>query len=375
MSQILPILCLVIVIQILKIIIKTNIIDKKLVDYNCEYIVLTIAFFATFFRKEIDEHLLITISIICVIYEIFSVIYAYYNYIKKEKLNNLSIKNIVDSSNIGILVLRNNKKVLTNSAMNKILERINIKDNYIKNINKKSIEKIGEDYILKVDENFYLFNINQNEIIAFDVTEEYELQCELNKQNEKIMQNNKELIDSIENIEKYEKEKNLLELKNKYHDLLGQNLSILQQYLNRPNIAKDNLEEIKYMIKEMFIDIKEIKSSKDKLNELIEIHNKSGTKILLEGKLPQNEEKAIAFFEIIREAVTNAIRHANSTEVYIKIKDDTEHIKMTIRNNGKKPKAEIIENEGIKGMRRKIAQIGGKIEIITKPEFLINIEI
>ena len=375
MSLALLILCLVIVIQILKIIIKTNIIDKKLVDYNCEYIVLTIAFFATFFRKEIDEHLLITLSIICVIYEIFSVIYAYYNYIKKEKLNNLSIKNIVDSSNIGILVLRNNKKVLTNSAMNEILERINIKDNYIKNINKKSIEKIGEDYILKVDENFYLFNINQNEIIAFDVTKEYELQCELNKQNEKIMQNNKELIDSIENIEKYEKEKNLLELKNKYHDLLGQNLSILQQYLNRPNIAKDNLEEIKYMIKEMFIDIKEIKSSKDRLNELIEIHNKSGTKILLEGKLPQNEEKAIAFFEIIREAVTNAIMHANSTEVYIKIKDDTEHTKMTIRNNGKKPKVEIIENEGIKGMRRKIAQIGGKIEIITKPEFLINIEI
>ena len=375
MSQILPILCLVIVIQILKIIIKTNIIDKKLVDYNCEYIVLTIAFFATFFRKEIDEHLLITLSIICVIYEIFSVIYAYYNYIKKEKLNNLSIKNIVDSSNIGILVLKKNKKVLTNSVMNKILERINIKDDYIKNINKKNIEKIGEDYILKVDENFYLFNINQNEIIAFDVTEEYELQYELNKQNEKIMQNNKELIDSIENIEKYEKEKNLLELKNKYHDLLGQNLSILQQYLNRPNIAKDNLEEIKYMIKEMFIDIKEIKSSKDRLNELIEIHNKSGTKILLEGKLPQNEEKAIAFFEIIREAVTNAIRHANSTEVYIKIKDDTEHTKMTIRNNGKKPKVEIIENEGIKGMRRKIAQIGGKIEIITKPEFLINIEI
>ena len=375
MSLALLILCLVIVIQILKIIIKTNIIDKKLIDYNCEYIVLTIAFFATFFRKEIDEHLLITISIICVIYEIFSVIYAYYNYIKKEKLNNLSIKNIVDSSNIGILVLRNNKKVLTNSAMNKILERINIKDDYIKNINKKNIEKIGEDYILKVDENFYLFNINQNEIITFDVTEEYELQCELNKQNEKIMQNNKELIDSIENIEKYEKEKNLLELKNKYHDLLGQNLSILQQYLNRPNIAKDNLEEIKYMIKEMFIDIKEIKSSKDRLNELIEIHNKSGTKILLEGKLPQNEEKAIAFFEIIREAVTNAIRHANSTEVYIKIKGDTEHTKMTIRNNGKKPKAEIVENEGIKGMRRKIAQIGGKIEIITKPEFLINIEI
>ena len=84
MSLALLILCLVIMIQILKIIIKTNIIDKKLIDYNCEYIVLTIAFFATFFRKEIDEHLLITLSIICVIYEIFSVIYAYSTYKKRK---------------------------------------------------------------------------------------------------------------------------------------------------------------------------------------------------------------------------------------------------------------------------------------------------
>ena len=55
---------------------------------------------------------------------------------------------------------------------------------------------------------------------------------ELDEQNEKIKLNNKELVSSIENIEKLEKEKNLLKIKNKYHDLLGQNLSVLQQYLN-----------------------------------------------------------------------------------------------------------------------------------------------
>lgn len=53
MSLALLILCLVIVIQILKIIIKTNIIDKKLIDYNCEYIVLTIAFLQHFLEKKL----------------------------------------------------------------------------------------------------------------------------------------------------------------------------------------------------------------------------------------------------------------------------------------------------------------------------------
>ena len=64
-------------------------------------------------------------------------------------------------------------------------------------------------------------------------------------------------IESIENIEKLEKEKNLLKIKNKYHDLLGKNLSVLQQYLNREEIKQENFDEIKFMIEKMFIDIED----------------------------------------------------------------------------------------------------------------------
>ena len=373
MSVALLILCLVIVAQVLKIIIKTSVIDKNLIDYVCEYLVLALAFVGVFFRKDIQEDILRMLSCFCVIYEVLSGIYTYYRYFKKEKLNNFSIKNLVDSSDIGILVLKGKKKILTNSTMSNILNEVCIKDNYIKNIIKNSIEQMSGNYILKADEKFYLFCISKNEIIAFDVTEEYKLQNELNKQNEKIMQNNKELIDTIENIEKYEKEKNLLELKNKYHDLLGQNLSILQQYLNRSDISKENFEEIKYMIKEMFIDIEDTKKASKKLEELIKIHEKNGMKIIVNGNLPEDNKKAKVFFEIIREAITNAIKHASSTEVYVKIENTSDNIKMTITNNGKKPKVEIVEGEGIKGMRRKVAILGGSIEILTIPEFSINI--
>ena len=113
-----------------------------------------------------------------------------------------------------------------------ILNKLNIRTNYISNIIKQSEEQMEGNYVVKVEEKYYLFIINQNEVIAFDITEEYCLKKELDEQNEKIKLNNTELVTSIENIEKLEKEKNLLKIKNKYHDLLGQNLSVLQQYLN-----------------------------------------------------------------------------------------------------------------------------------------------
>ena len=134
MSLALLILCLVIVAQVLKIIIKTSVIDKNLIDYVCEYLVLALAFVGVFFRKDIQEDILRMLSCFCVIYELLSGIYTYYRYFKKEKLNNFSIKNLVDSSDIGILVLKGKKKILTNSTMSNILNEVCIKDKYIKNI-------------------------------------------------------------------------------------------------------------------------------------------------------------------------------------------------------------------------------------------------
>ncbi len=84
---------------------------------------------------------------------------------------------------------------------------------------------------------------------------------------------------------------------------------------------------------------------------------------------------AKVFFEIIREATTNAIRHANSSKIYIKINETLEETNMTITNDGKKPNEFITENQGIKDMRRKVNSIGGIFYISTVPEFSVNVQI
>ena len=372
---IIGILCILLVCQILKTILKTSIINKNKIDYVLEYIVSIIIFVTMFMQEYILRNKLLVIVVLGIIYEIISLIYMYFRYYKKETITDFSIKKVTDECEVGILVLKGKKVKLINNKMYEILNKLNIKKDYVTNIIKQSIDQLDKNYCVKVEDKYYVFVVNDNEIITFDITKEYELHQKLNDQNRKIKENNKQILLSIDNIEELEREKNLLKLKNKYHDILGQNLSILQQYLNRKNISQENFEEIKFMIQKMFIDIEDTEDTNTNLENLIKIHKKNGTDIVINGKIPQNKEVAKVFFEIIREATTNAIRHAGSSKVFVNIKETLEETYMIITNNGKKSNEFITENQGIKDMRRKIEKLGGMFYISTLPEFSVNISI
>ena len=372
---IIEILCVLLVCQILKIILKTSIINKNITDYALEYIVSITILIALFMQESISRNSLFIIALLGIIYEIISIIYMYFRYYKKETITDFSIKKVIDECEFGILVLKGKKAKLINNKMYEILDKLNIKKDYITNIIKQSIDQLDKNYCVKVEDKYYVFVINNNEIITFDITEVYKLHQKLNEQNKKLKENNKKILLSIDNIEELEKEKNLLKLKNKYHDILGQNLSILQQYLNRKNISQENFEEIKFMIQKMFIDIEDTDDTNTNLENLIKIHKKNGTDIIIDGKLPQNKKVAKVFFEIIREATTNAIRHAGSSKVFVNIKETLEETYMIITNDGRKSNEFITENQGIKDMRRKVEKLGGMFYISTVPEFSVNISI
>ena len=375
MVAIIGILCLLLVCQILKIILKKGIINKNITDYALEYIVFITILIALFMQESISRKSLLIIALLGIIYEIISITYMYFRYYKKETITDFSIKKVIDECEFGILVLKGKGIKLINNKMYEILDKLNIKKDYVTNIIRQSIDQLDKNYCVKVEDKYYVFVINNNEIITFDITEVYELHQKLNEQNKKLKENNKKILLSIDNIEELEKEKNLLKLKNKYHDILGQNLSILQQYLNRENISQENFEEIKFMIQKMFIDIEDTDDTNTNLENLIKIHKKNGTDIIIDGKLPQNKEVAKVFFEIIREATTNAIRHAGSLKVFVNIKETLEETYMIITNDGRKPNEFITENQGIKDMRRKVKKLGGMFYISTVPEFSINISI
>ena len=310
------------------------------------------------------------ISIVLSIYIFISFIYE--KVFKNEYVSMLSVKNGIDLSDTGIMFLDDNGDiVLMNNLMSDILKELNIKKDYIDNLIKKCTENVDNDYILKCNNRVYLLKIfYDKEVSLIDITKLYKLQEQAKLQNKNIKANNEKLLDTINNIEKIEKTKNLLKIKNEYHDIIGHRLALLTKYLEQDN--KD-AKSILFLVDRIYEDFDSKLSSDEKLKNLVKIYQVIGINIIVKGKLPIDEKIANIFFEIIREAVTNAIIHADSKNIKVIIAQYLDRIEMIITNDGKKPSSIIYENDGIKGMRRKLSFINGSLNISTENYFVLKI--
>ena len=109
----------------------------------------------------------------------------------KTRMSNKSIKEAIDLSKDGILVLNNQEdKIIVNETMQELLEKLNINSSYFSNIENIALKKINTDYLVLVENKAWVFNINKkyNEMTCFDVDEEYKLHAILEKQNKELME-------------------------------------------------------------------------------------------------------------------------------------------------------------------------------------------
>lgn len=333
-------------------------------------------------KRKIYELLIMLIIIILCYYNmhytfkwhyIFSVIFIIYilsifiyeKIFKKETISTLSIKDAIDLSPAGIMFLNSDGETyLINSAMSKILNELNIHNNYLKELSNISIYENDNYFIIKVCDKVWQFRErNNNEITAIEITDLYLLKEEEEKQNKELLENNIKIRESIKNIENLEKEKNLLKIKNEYHDRLGHRLAILTKYLDSD---KCNKQDIKFLISNIY---EEEKESKHLLDNLVKMYKIIGININIDGNMSEDENTSLILFEVIREAVTNAIIHADSKNIFVKINDK----EMVITNDGLLPKKDIYENEGLRGMRRKLSKIDGSLFIDTSKGFTLKV--
>lgn len=375
MKELTFILIIFIIIQVYRVAIIFFIRKQYLIKKIFEvFILLLIIIIELLNMHYIDNNkfntILFLISIILALYIGINIIYE--RIVKKESLSILSVKNAIDLSDNGIMFLNDKGNIiLINVVMKDILKEYNINDNYIDNLKEKEIREIHNEHILKCLNRVWQLKINNSkEVIALDITDIYKIQEKTRNQNIEIEENNKKILKTLNNIEEVEKEKKLIKIKNEFHDILGHRLSLFGEYLKQDNINK---EEIKFMLDNLFEQFTTLKSPEENLKKLIEVYKVFNINISIIGKLPKNKEVGEIFFEIIREAVTNAIIHANSKNIKVVITNSLEKIEMLITNDGIKPNNFINENEGIKGMRRKLKEIGGILIIENEDNFILKI--
>ena len=346
--------------------------DISIVKKMFELLILIIMIILDYFNLLNILSYTLYISLILSLYILIN--YIYEKLFKNEYISVLSVKNGIDASDTGIMFLNSKDDIiLINNLFYNILKEFNITNNYINNLIDKSFKKIDDYYLLKYNDKIYMLKINfDKEVSLIDITELYLLQEEEIKQNKKIVENNNKLLLALKNIEELEKEKNLLKLKNEYHDIIGYRLALFNKYLEQNNL---DTKDVLFLLDSIYEDFNLKLNSYEKLNNLIKMYDVIGINIDVFGILPTNEEVANVFFEIIRESITNAIIHADSKNIKVVITVRNDYTEMIITNDGKKPENIIFENEGIKGMRKKLSTINGNLKVLTDNNFKLIITI
>lgn len=311
-------------------------------------------------------------SYLSLIIDLYVLIMFIYERVKiNEYVSILSVKKSIDMANIGIMFLNTKGDIiLINNLMCDLLKKFHINNDYISNLIDISFRRINNEYLIKDNDIVWQLKINNNEVTLIDITNIYKLQEKIECQNKIIEEDNNKIIETINNIEKIEKTKNLLKIKNEYHDMLGHRLALFTKYLENDN---KNSNDIMFLLESIYDENNEI-SYKKKLDNLIKMYKIVGINIDIIGNFDIDERVGNIIYEVIREAVTNAIIHAESKNIIINIDKHLDKTILTIKNDGKKPSKIIHENEGIKGIRRKLSNINGNLTVYNDKEFILKVE-
>jgi signal transduction histidine kinase len=202
---------------------------------------------------------------------------------------------------------------------------------------------------------------------ATDITRLYTLTEELEKNNSVLDKQYKRLKNLLNEIVQITQEEAILASKVKIHKELGECLLAARRYLILKQPDKDIFkffEQWHEIITFMESKLKEEKKTSDyAMRELIEAACALGCTIIFEGSTQEDAGHYPILKNAIREAMTNAIRHAGANEltVHMDIEDNTLYAVM--KDNGNRLITSISEGSGLSTLRSRIEQAGGNMEI------------
>jgi signal transduction histidine kinase len=97
-----------------------------------------------------------------------------------------------------------------------------------------------------------------------------------------------------------------------------------------------------------------------------------GTEVRIEGTIDKEPPLpvAVAAFQILQEGLTNALKHAQSSTVTVRIESADSLVNIVVEDDGTgfDPDSEVgTEHVGMRLMRERAARVGGSVELDTKP--------
>ena len=224
------------------------------------------------------------------------------------------------------------------------------------------------------------------EIVLLEVTGLCHYHEELQSQLEDLHKMSQNLRFLSEQVGIMTREKEILMTKTRLHDQMGEGLTAVRQAILK-NMDFENTEASLRLLKRSVHSLYAYNEStytyrnkrpvQEEMEEFLRDAATIGTEVLIDGKVPENEDILSIFLISVREALTNSVRHADATILSVKIKDtaDPQFTEIEITNNGRTVKGPVQPRGGLSNVRKHVEAAGGQMEILWEPDFRLRIRL
>lgn len=220
---------------------------------------------------------------------------------------------------------------------------------------------------------------NTVQVEAAEITELYRLSEELYENTirlQEMQKRQKALLDSIVEINL---NKEILAAKMHIHDELGQCLLATTKAVAEDSLAEnaDTLRESWNRTIQDFYNISTVWTVPDSSlqSELMQVAELIGCKVIFLGEQPKSRKALQLLYAAIREALTNAVRHAEATELTVKIEQDEKRYHIEISDNGGVSVSSITEGNGLSALRQRLEQEGATLKVLCDNSVSLLVDI
>ena len=166
----------------------------------------------------------------------------------------------------------------------------------------------------------------------------------------------------------------ILNTKMRVHDEMGRCLVVAQKYLKEDNnqgIPENIVESWQRAV--AMLKYNNDTPDEDMLLQICKTCEFMKLDFIKTGELPKQRAVAYILTCAVRECLTNAVRYAGATKLYADFTETESEATVTIANNGKPPKGEIIKGGGLSTLHRRIERAGGIMNIQSFPRFKMTV--
>jgi len=162
------------------------------------------------------------------------------------------------------------------------------------------------------------------------------------------------------------------------HDALGHSLTAMSLHLevalnNQNSIEREAHIRKAYAVNaNMLQDVRGVvralrHSDGMDLNGVLEDLTQSLPGLLIHLSTPRplmvrQQDQAQAIVRCVQELITNAVRHANASQLWISISNDSGSIRITARDDGRSKSPDPQLGSGLLGMRERFESLGGSVD-------------